>query len=93
MWKVNSKGRSYSHRKALSIDTRTNIIDEIKDGDKTTCMFPGKFIDIANVFKVSSSKVSSSTVSKIWRQYCASNDLDPKHRGEGAKVYITVIFS
>ena len=88
MWKVNSKGRSYSHRKALSIDTRTNIIDEIKDGDKTTCIFQGKFIDIANEFKV-----SSSTVSKIWRQYCASNDLAPKHRGEGAKVYITVIFS
>ena len=78
MWKVNTKGRSYTHGEALSLNARVNIVDEIcaKGGDKTTGSFPGKFIDIANEFKV-----STSTVSKIWRQYCESNVLDPMHGG------------
>ncbi len=78
MWKVNNKGRSHSQGKALSLNARVNIVDEIcaKGGDKNTEIFPGKFIDIANEFKV-----SASTVSKIWRQYCVSNELVPRHEG------------
>ena len=78
MWKVSTKGRSYSHGKALSFDARVNIVDEIcaKGGDKTTGIFPGKFIDTANEFKV-----STSTVSKIWRQNCKTNELNPKLGG------------
>ena len=90
MWKVNKKGRSYSRGKALSLNARVNIVDEIcaKGGDKNTGIFPGKFIDIANEFKV-----STSTVSKIWRQYCVSNELVPRHEGGTDEVYLTVIFN
>lgn len=59
-------------------------------GDK----FTGKFIDIANEFKV-----STSSVCKIWRQYCESDNLYPKHgvggggREDTDEVYLTAIFS
>ena len=77
MWKVNTK-------------ERVNIVDEIcaKEGDKTTGSFPGKFIDIANEFKV-----SMSTVSKIWRQCCESNVLDRSMEEETNEVYPMAIFS
>ena len=82
MWKVYTKGRSYRQGKALSSNARVNIVDDIcaKGGDKTTGIFPGKFIDIAKEHKV-----STSTVSKLWTQYCESYELNPKHGGGNRK--------
>lgn len=76
--RVNNSGRTYKQGKALSSEVRENIIDSIKDkgGDVISGNFPGKFIDVANEFKV-----CSATVSKLWHQYCTTSDLNPKHGG------------
>ena len=64
--------------KPLSLDTRENIVDEIKckGGDKNTGIFLGRFTDVADKLGV-----STATVSKVWKQYCETNDLAPKHEG------------
>ena len=78
MWKVNKKGRSYPLGKALSLERRVNIVDEIqsKGGDKHTGIFLGRFTDVADKLGV-----TTATVSKVWEQYCMTNDLAPKHGG------------
>ena len=66
MLKVNNKGRFYYLGKPLSLDTRENIVDEIKckGGDKNTGIFLGRFTDVADKLGV-----STATVSKVWKQY------------------------
>ncbi len=78
MLKVNNKGRFYYLGKPLSLDTRENIVDEIKckGGDKNTGIFLGRFMDVADKLGV-----STATVLKVWKQYCETNDLAPKHGG------------
>ena len=78
MWRVNKKGRCFQNGKPISPNRRLNIIDEIKskEGDKDTGIFKGSFVDVANKFEV-----SNGTVSKLWIQYCESENLQPKHGG------------
>ena len=45
-------------------------------GDKHTGIFLGRFTDVADKLGV-----TTATVSKVWEQYCMTNDLAPKHGG------------
>ena len=78
MWRINKKGRCFQNGKPISPNRRCNIIDEIKfkGGDKDTGFFMGSFVDVANKFEV-----SNATVSKLWRQYCETENLQPRHGG------------
>lgn len=71
------KGRAISH------DLRTSIVDEIavrNGGDTTKGYFPGRFSDVANVFKVF--KVSRSCVESVWRRLHTDGTVEPrKHAG------------
>ena len=92
MWRVNDKGRCFQNGKPISPNRRCNIIDEIKskEDDKDTGIFTGSFVDVANRFEV-----SNGTVSKLWRQYCETENLQPKHGGRNSRslsdVYIQLV--
>jgi transposase len=78
--KVSRKGRSYENGKALTIDLRRAILDEIvlRGGNTITGYFPGTFQAVAQKFRV-----ARSTVRKIWRLYCDSFREDPLPKGGG----------
>ena len=78
--KVSRKGRSYENGKALTIDLRRAILDEIvlRGGNTITGYFPGTFQAVAQKFRV-----ARSTVRKIWRLYCDSFREDPQPKGAG----------
>ena len=78
MASVNCGGRSYSLGKPLSLDYRTNIVDPILDHgcDSISGHFDGHFKDVASEYKV-----RPATFTKIWKQYCETDPLAPKHGG------------
>ena len=79
MERLSSKGRTFVKGKAISHDLRTSIVDEIvrNGGNTTTGHFPGRFSDVANVFKV-----SRSCVENVWRRLHTDGTVEPrKHAG------------
>jgi hypothetical protein len=64
---LSARGRLYDRGKALHIDLRRKIIQDIteKGGDFVTGFFPGSFSLIA-----SENRVKYDTVRKIWKDLC-----------------------
>ena len=86
MERLNLKGRTFSKGRALSRDLRTLIVDEIvrNGGDIYTGYFPGKFLDVANAFKV-----SRNTVINLWQRLHTEHTTEPRRNGGGNNSHLT----
>lgn len=76
---VNRQGRSFKPSVELSSDLKSLIIDELyrSGGDRIT-----QFLPVGSYTSVSSAlKVSSTTVKKVWMQYCNNYTLQGKKAG------------
>jgi len=88
MERLNLKGRTFSKGRALSRDLRTLIVDEIvrNGGDIYTGYFPGKFLDVANAFKV-----SRNTVINLWQRLHTEHTIEPQRNGGGNNSHLTQV--
>ena len=77
-FEVNKQGRLYKSGVSLSEDMRNLIISDILSlgGDRVTGYFPCNNSEVAQKFKI-----SAPTVTKIWRQYCETNNVGSLKRG------------
>ena len=77
-FKVNKHGRLYKSGVSLSEDMRNLIISDILSlgGDRITGYFPCYYSEVAQKFKI-----SVPTVTKIWKQYCETNNVGSLKRG------------
>jgi hypothetical protein len=71
-FRMNKHGRLYKNGVSLLEDIRNLIISNILSlgGDRATGYFPGKYSEV-----VQNLKISSHTVSKIWKQFCDKYDV------------------
>lgn len=77
-YKINKHGRLYKNGVSLSEDVRNLIISDILSlgGNRVTGYFPGCYSQIAQKLRV-----STQTVSKIWKQFCDTYDVSSSKRG------------
>ena len=77
-FKVNKHGRLFKSGVALSEDMRNLIICDILSlgGDRATGYFPCFYSEVAQKFKI-----SAPTVTKIWKQYCDTYNVQSLKRG------------
>ena len=82
MAELSARGRLYGRGKALDIDLRRKIIQDIieKGGDFTTGFFPGNVSAIAK-----ENRVKCDTVKKIWKHLCEEGDEKVKSQAAGVK--------
>ena len=75
---VNTKGRSYSQGKSLDVDLRSLIIDHCvsSGGNPVNGYLPVTYKSIADTYRV-----SLNTVSKIWKNFCDSAQVNPDRKG------------
>ncbi len=76
---INSQGRSFKPGVELSSDLKSLIIDELYrcGGNRTTCFVPvGSYTSVSRAVRV-----SSTTVKKVWTQYCTKYTLEGKNAG------------
>ena len=76
---INSQGRSFKPGVELSSDLKSLIIDELYrcGGNRTTCFVPvGSYTSVSRAVRV-----SSTTVKKVWIQYCTKYTLEGKNAG------------
>ena len=75
---VNTKGRSYSQGKSLDVDLRRLIIDHCipSGGNPVNGYLPVTYKSIADTYRV-----GLNTVSKIWKNFCDSAQVNPDRNG------------
>jgi len=68
MERSNKMGRTYISGKALSLDMRTSVADEIvkNGGDIISGYFPGRFSDVSKAVKVSTTTVKKNMTTNAY---------------------------
>lgn len=83
------EGRTFVKGRAISHDLRTSMVDEIavRNGrdHATKGYFPGRFSDVANVFKV-----SRSCVENVWRRLHTDGTVEPRKNAGGNPSNLTL---
>ena len=81
--RLSNSGRTYEPGKALTVDLRRAIVDEVvkRGGNMATGYFPGAIANVAEKFCI-----SRSTVRRIWQRFCNEFTEQPWNSGKCLKL-------